>query len=210
MSSHEISQLSDKISLPLSLETHWCNESSALAYVEASTAKSAPKGAGLWQWLFEQGSLTQKLKQHCSAFSVKILSKQQRNLSAKELIRFGYNSVDAKPVIVQVREVLLYCDGKPWVYAQTLMPLEVMPPSVVKLTTLGEKPLGEVIFNEPGVTRSEIEVAEFSPQSEVAKLAAEVDKVSERSLWGRRSMFTLDGYSLLVAEVFLPCAGVYQ
>lgn len=89
------------------------------------------------------------------------------------------------------------------------MPLDHIPPAIDKLISLGEKPLGEVIFNEPGVVRSAIEVAEFAADSHIAQLAAEVDKIAEHSLWARRSTFTLDGYSLLVSEVYLPSAKVY-
>lgn len=184
-----------QVALPLSLEADWRNKPSKLITDNLSL------------WLYEQGSLTAKLKQHCLDFSVKLLGKYQRDLNAIEQLKFGF--VSPTPVPVQVREVLLYCDGTPWVYAQTLMPLVNIPPSIVKLTTLGEKPLGEVIFNEAGVKRSNIEVAEFDRHSPVSRLASEVDHPALSSLWGRRSMFTLDGYSLLVAEVFLPCAGSY-
>lgn len=178
--------------LPLSLEADWRSEPS-----KSITDR-------LSQWLFEPGSLTQRLKNHCQVFEVKILGKHQRLLNDVELALFG-----CQQQLVQVREVLLYCDHIPWVYAQTLMPLEYMPESVVKLTTLGEKPLGEVIFNQSGMTRSAIEVAEFVPRSVVAQLAEQLDIHVSESLWARRSLFCVDGYSLLVAEVFLPCAKVY-
>ncbi len=178
--------------LPLSLEGDWRSE------------PVKPITDTLSGWLFESGSLTQKLKNNCASFRVKILAKHERELSEGELALF-----DCKQQAVQVREVLLYCDDKPWVYAQTLMPLANVPESVVKLTTLGEKPLGEMIFNEPGMTRSLIEVTQFDLQSSVAMLAAEVDKKPTHPLWARRSCFTVDGYSLLVAEVYLPCAAAY-
>ncbi len=181
-------------SLPLSLEADWRNEPSHLIADLLS------------QWLFEQGSLTQKLQQQCTDFRVKLLNKHERNLNSDELLLFGY---DMQNIKVQVREVLLYCDDVPWVYAQTLMPLDHIPPAIDKLLSLGEKPLGEVIFNEPGVVRSAIEVAEFAADSHVVELISEVDKVAQHSLWGRRSTFTLDGYSLLVCEVYLPSAKVY-
>lgn len=178
--------------LPLSLEGDWRTEPS--------------KGLTdtLSQWLFEPGSLTQKLKDNCTVLRVQILAKHLRPLNTSELALFGCEQQQ-----VQVREVLLYCDDVPWVYAQTLMPLADVPESVVKLTTLGEKPLGEVIFNEPGMTRSAIEVAEFDANSPVAILAEDIKQSVEHSLWARRSCFTVDGYSLLVAEVYLPCAAAY-
>jgi chorismate--pyruvate lyase len=182
-----------QLSLPLSLEADWCNEPSQLIT------------GNLSRWLFEQGSLTKKLKSQCVDFRVEVLSKQERSLTLKELPLFGH-----RQQAVQVREVLLYCDDVPWVFAQTLMPLSMIPQALVKLLELGEKPLGEVIFNEPGAIRSAIEVAEFDRHSVVAALAGEVDKPTDALLWARRSMFTLEGYSLLVAEVFLPSAAVYQ
>jgi chorismate--pyruvate lyase len=179
--------------LPLSLEGDWCNEPSKLITEHLS------------QWLFESGSLTQKLKQNCDRFNVQILAKQERLLSEGEIKLFK-----CQQQTVQVREVLLHCDDIPWVYAQTLMPLADVPPSVVKLTTLGEKPLGEMIFKEPGMTRSTIEIAEFDLNSDVAALATDIGQTVVESLWARRSCFTVDGYSLLVAEVFLPLAGAYK
>jgi chorismate--pyruvate lyase len=178
--------------LPLSLQGSWDHEPSAILSDTLS------------HWLFESGSLTQKLKCHCEQFRVEILAKSTRQLSADEAILF-----DCQPQNVQVREVLLYCDQVPWVYAQSLMPLSAVPESVKKLTTLGNQPLGEVIFNEPGMTRSRIEVAEFDSQSDVAILSGQIGQPTGKSLWARRSCFTIDGYSLLVAEVFLPDSGAY-
>jgi len=159
----------------------------------------------LRQWLFEQGSLTARLKAHCQQFSVKILAKHQRLFTANELQLF-----DCPQQQVQVREVLLYCDDKPWVYAQSLMPLEVIPLSVQKLISLGDKPLGEVIFNEPSMIRSPIMVTPFEQHSDVMNFSQHIGQSPIDRLWGRRSLFTIDGYSLLVAEVFLADSGIYD
>lgn len=178
--------------LPLSLQGDWCGES------------KTPIAQHLSQWLFEPGSLTQKLKDNCTTFSVKILAKSERLLTEDESALFG-----CAIQRIQVREVLLYCDEKPAVYAQSLMPLSDLPQSVVKLTTLGEKPLGEVIFNEPGMTRSDIEICSFDGQSDVALLSERIGQPVSHELWGRRSCFHIDGYALLVCEVFLPQSRAY-
>jgi len=52
---------------------------------------------------------------------------------------------------------------------------------------LGEKPLGEYLFNQAGLTRSDIEI----------------NKIDEQS-WGRRSWFFLNSKPILVTEYFLP------
>ena len=179
--------------LPLSLKGSWGYESTTIL----SNALS--------QWLFEPGSLTQKLKLSCQQFKVQVLVKNTRLLTEDEAALFGCSEQ-----MVQVREVLLYCDDKPWVYAQTLMPLSDVPESVKKLTTLGDQPLGEVIFNEPNMTRSRIEVVKFDRDSDVYMLAQKIGQLAHQPMWGRRSCFCVDGYSLLVAEVFLPSSGAYK
>ncbi len=177
--------------LPLSLQGDWRD------------APVVPLSPHLSQWLFEPGSLTQKLKSHCNAFRVQILAKSERMLGGEELGLFT-----SQRQKVQVREVVLYCDDEPWVYAQSLMPLGETC-AAKKLTALGEKPLGEVIFSEPGMTRSAIEVCRFADGSDVTLLAQQMGLSVNHSLWGRRSCFKLDDYELLVCEVFLPGARAY-
>lgn len=182
--------------LPLSIEGDWHTR------LEHPSVQSIPPK--LSPWLFEQGSLTQKLKKHCQQFRVEVLAKHQRLMTANELL-----TMKCPQQHIQVREVLLYCDEVPWVYAQTLMPLEQVPQAIEKLISLGEKPLGEVIFNEPGVCRGEIEVAHFAKDAQVCQLADMLQQQIDTGLWGRRSLFSLENYGLLVAEVFLPLSGQY-
>lgn len=212
--------------LPLSIEGDWRTGVTGLPDIMNTSI--------LLDWLFENGSLTQKLKNHCSKFSVKVLSKHERLMTPCECVTFGVgqpslstisqSSVPIK-VSVQVREVLLYCDGVPWVYGQTLMPLDNVPANIAQLITLGEKPLGELIFNQPGVERGGIEVAFFEFDAPVCQFATQLQQLGQYQvrqnqvqlsqpitdgLCGRRSLFSLDGYSLLVAEVFLPFSGIYS
>lgn len=193
--------------LPLSIEGDWRANVSALPDAIVSPI--------LLNWLFENGSLTQKLKSHCNEFSVKVLAKHQRFMTPCEIntmlaAEHKGSDADFAKQLVQVREVLLYCDDVPWVYAQTIMPLTDVPCSVEQLIVLGEKPLGEIIFNQPGVKRSDIEVVYFEPDAQVCQLALQLNQSVEHGLCGRRSMFSLDGYSLLVAEIFLPFSGLYS
>jgi chorismate--pyruvate lyase len=65
--------------------------------------------------------------------------------------------------------------------------------------------LGEVLFNDPRSRRGKVEVARFQPEhalySDALRQAA---RVRIDALWGRRSVFHLDGKPLLVCEIFLP------
>lgn len=153
-------------------------------------------------WLLEPNSLTAKLKQHCSEFTVQVLNEntfslnpgQQQLLACAEAV--GIN-----------REVLLLCDGKPMVYAQSWLPV-TQDMQQQQLLALGDRPLGDVIFQHPDLKRTEIEVAQFDCQHPVQQLVSQYSEVI-KPLWGRRSVFSLARSRFLVAEIFLPEAYLY-
>ncbi|WP_350609556.1 chorismate lyase, partial [Pseudoalteromonas sp. 41-MNA-CIBAN-0057] len=70
------------------------------------------------EWLFEPHSLTAKLKSQSQRFAVKVLSEQKVNLSQPQQALLS-NEVNT----VLNREVLLLCDDKPVVYAQSWLPI---------------------------------------------------------------------------------------
>jgi len=111
---------------------------------------------------------------------------------------------------VLVREVILYCDDTPQVFARSLLPLTSLTGSEQQLAHLGNQPLGQVIFNSPDLERKDIEVACLGPQTPVAALARTLDLEDVGRLWGRRSLFYLQHKPIMVAEVFLPGAFAYQ
>ena len=77
-----------------------------------------------------------------------------------------------------------------------------------QLLSMGTRPLGDVIFQDPSLLRTEIEVAEFSEQHQLGSLINELG-LEPQMLWGRRSVFSLSRAHFLVAEVFLPGAYIY-
>ena len=109
-----------------------------------------------------------------------------------------------------MREVLLYCDEVPQVFARSLLPLSSLTGEQQQLAHLGTQSLGQVLFNHPDLVRKKIEVAAFDQQSSVAKIAEHLSLKVLQPMWGRRSVFVLDAKPLMVAEVFLPGAFAYQ
>ena len=93
------------------------------------------------------------------------------------------------------------------VYAQSWLPADDTLKKQ-QLLSMGTRPLGDVIFQDPSLSRTEIEVAEFSQQHTIQTLTAEIG-LSSQPLWGRRSVFSLSNAHFLVAEVFLPEAYIY-
>jgi len=73
-----------------------------------------------------------------------------------------------------------------------------------RLSRLGKKPLGAVLFADPSMLRSGIEIAKLSAgQPLFARATATLSPLPE-NIWGRRSAFFLNHQPLLVSEIFLP------
>jgi chorismate lyase len=178
---------------PVQLHTTWCRE------------KTAQLNLYLQDWLLDPSSLTARLKQHCQEFRVQVLGQRIENCSVDES---NEDIIAGEEVLV--REVLLFCDDKPQVFARSLLPLRSLTGNEAQLAKLGEQSLGQVLFNHPELKRKGIEVASFDQQSKVAALANYYQLSVVEPLWGRRSVFVVNDKPLMVAEVFLPNAFAYQ
>lgn len=147
--------------------------------------------APLLPWLTEPYSLTARLKQHCHRFRLQVVYEH-----FSVLPDFLLPLLPGTTIALQ-RDVILWCDDKPCVYAQSWLPqssIEMLQP----LAALGDQPLGEYLFQHPDLSRSAIEAARLSFASAV------LPQVNAGAYWGRRSVFRLHNVSLLVAEIFLP------
>ena len=178
---------------PVTLPSHW----------QRSNSYALPKH--LQSWLLDPDSLTARLKTHCHQFRVELLGQKVEDCQAHEAV--ATIPVGEK---VLVREVLLYCDDKPHVFARSLLPLSSLTGPKQALANLGTQSLGQVLFNNPSLERQVIEVATFDLTSSVGKLASDLQLNITHPLWGRRSIFVLENKPLMVAEVFLPGAFAYQ
>lgn len=151
----------------------------------------------LLPWLLHPGSLTAALK-HLSngEFSVKILHQGWQLPQPEE--RRALNLRERSQAVI--REVLLYGNGQPWVYARSVLPERTLDGKSRYLRTLDNRPLGELLFSQPDTRRGPIVLnqLERNPRCQLAEL----DEMTPRA-WGRRSTFWLHDKPLLVAETFL-------
>jgi chorismate--pyruvate lyase len=164
----------------------------------------------LRDWLLDPNSLTARLKSHCQHFRVELLGQRVEPCHESEAVALIPTGTQ-----VLIRDVLLYCNEQPHVFARSLLPLSSLTGAEQELATLGTQSLGQVLFNNPSLKRQTIEVAEFDVNSSVAELVDRLNlikgSVTQKSeLWGRRSIFILENKPLMVAEVFLPGAFAYQ
>jgi chorismate lyase len=150
-------------------------------------------------WVYETGSLTQRLRQRYGAsVAVRILfhrwatpSLSERRLLALPEYRYAL-----------VREVMLHANGKPLLLARTIIPEATLKGAHRNLSHLGTRPLGEVIFAYTRLERLALEVALIpaTTWSQSALALAHIDQ----PLWGRRTVYAIAGRSMLVSEFFLP------
>lgn len=145
--------------------------------------------------LFNPASLTQRLITASQGnFSVKRLSQGFAKPSLSEAKALNINPGQ----YVLVREVLLLCYGKPWVYARTVIPHHSLTGPLRHLRHLQNRSLGAWLFKQPSLKRSEFAWAALKPCDLPKGLA------KDGPIYGRRSIFHLYNKPLLVAEMFLP------
>ncbi|MCO1332836.1 chorismate lyase [Microbulbifer sp. OS29] len=160
------------------------------------TQQQPPKA--LIPWLCYSDSLTAALKRQSGGdFYVQVLHQGWQSPHPEECRALGLR--DGSRALI--REVLLHGCGQPWVYARSVLPERSLQGKSRNLRSLDSRPLGELLFCEPGIRRGEItlNLLERSPACQCVELG---DNAS--TAWGRRSVFWLRDKPLLVAEAFLP------
>ena len=151
------------------------------------------------QWLLETGSLTAKLKMHFSNFKVQVLSEKNMMLTPEQASVMG---IEIQEVLC--REVILIAGNQARVYAQSWIPLASLNRDS-EFLNLGDKPLGEFIFQHPNLERDNLMVASVTPGKNLTALFEQFNLNHENCL-ARRSIFQLNGLRLMVCEAFLPGA----
>ncbi|MBI3561007.1 MAG: chorismate lyase [Gammaproteobacteria bacterium] len=152
-------------------------------------------------WLFDPGSLTARAIAACRGkFRVEVVAQAWRRASVEEARRLTM----PRHALAWVREVYLYCNDTPWVFARTVIPRRTLSGRQKPLAHLGSRPLGAVLFADPWMRRDPIEVCCLNPQHQLFAAATHFTGDGSTLMWGRRSVFYLDHKPLLVNEIFLP------
>ncbi len=156
----------------------------------------------LRDWLTDRASLTAKLTARATRFRVQRLHQRRGICLADEAALIGL----ARPRQAIERDVLLLCDGRPLVYAHTVVPLAATASQWPLFGALGERSLGTTLFGDPCVVRGALHYARLRaghPLLQRARAAAGID-AADGALFARRCLYRRKGGLLLVTEVFLP------
>lgn len=185
-------------------------------------------GATLRPWLYDHGSLTQRIEQRCEKFTVLPVRSGLARIAYDEAALLGI----APHQLAYSREVFLYADGKPVVFAHSTCRADDLCGAWKAMRGLGNRSLGSLLFSHPLVVRQPLHFKALRAQHPlVGRALARQSSVGRHpqgvgrdckglkpqqhthnpdlqsvpdALWARRSLFTLHGAPLLVTEVFLP------
>jgi chorismate--pyruvate lyase len=162
-------------------------------------AKPANSGA-YRQWLIDDGSLTSRLQLLSNTFAVKSLSQRNARPQIDEAVLLGLQPRR----YALLREVYLYCENRPVVFAHSVLPHASLRGDWQKLGGLGARPLGAALFADPRVVRTPLSYCKLSSHHALFARATAVLEQMPGELWARRSVFLLKNWPILVTEVFLP------
>ena len=134
-------------------------------------------------WLNEPGSITSRIKSF-SDFKLKLLRDGPGETDAAEddLIISNYEENN-------IREVVLYSDEEPLIYAKSIIPLETIRLGLSVLGNLKENPLGDILFSDPEIKKKYMLFAKFESNKKI--------------FYGRKGIYTVKGYPFSVCEIFL-------
>jgi chorismate--pyruvate lyase len=158
----------------------------------------------LKNWLLDTSSLTERLQSQCTLFHLTLIGQRQTDITLDEFQRVCVPHQKLNPKEWQVREVILWGDNQPWVFARSIIPQRLCESDFVNLNT---KPLGQLIFNDKRFKRMPFEVTNMFASKD---FLTHLHISSEMDLWGRRSAFSFEDLKMTVSEVFLPSSPAYQ
>ncbi len=165
-----------------------------------------PRASVLRQWLRAPGSLSRRLAALGGRFEVQTLRQGPARLHRSERAELGAHAHGRS----WVREVLLRLDGVALVWARSVAPRATLAGPWRALLGLGSRPLADLLFNEPRVTRTPLARERLrlcGPlRTRLARqwLAATGEPPPRGMLWARSSVFRKHGAPLRVMEVFSP------
>lgn len=155
-------------------------------------------------WLQAPGSLTARLRKRYAQFSVSLILEEWRIGQPEVLKLLGL----PPRTRVWVREVCLYGNGVPRVFAHSVIVPAALRGAWHGLRSIGQRPLGEVLFNTPAAQRGKLHYRKLPLRHLLRQTVIhEGWATALQPLWARRSQFMLGRQIVLVTEVFLPGCG---
>ncbi|MDX1519721.1 MAG: chorismate lyase [Gammaproteobacteria bacterium] len=148
-----------------------------------------------------EGSLTEYISGYCAGgLELKIKNEKWQRPVTGELP--GYGRIGKRQLYI--REITLNCGDARFIYGRSLFSRRSYRYCRRQLERLGDRPLGEWLFGDRRIQRMHTQIGRIPKLSRLYRLAIPGETVRPAKLWGRRSLYSVNGHPLLVIEIFLP------
>ena len=138
-------------------------------------------------WLHSRASLTERLIAFSgNQFKVRVLSQRW----GKPLLHEANSLNIPMHLAARIREVELYCNGVPMVFARSVMPLQVFLDQRHVLANIGTRPLGHLLFKDGQMRASKRSVSIYSADQGAV-------------VYGRSTPYRYAQKEILVSEFFI-------
>ena len=135
----------------------------------------------LLPWLEYSESMTARMKSRSTTYSIAVLEEGWRVPEPDVQNKLALSPDE----LIWLRGVQITCDEKPVMLAKSFFPKPFLNQFEEGITSLGENSLGEILFTQPDLTRSDFEFGYFS-------------------MWARQSVLNITSKAFLLREFFIP------
>ena len=148
-------------------------------------------------WLLDVKSLSYRIRNIAKLEIVPIDARTSKIFLNEKKI-FGYK----KSEYLYLREVLIYADNLPIMYARTILPSRCLRGFWHKIKKLNNKPLADIVFRKKHIARSRFQFKKSSINDDFTKRIATFDLKNTNILATRQSTFKNRNEKVLLTEVF--------
>lgn len=156
-------------------------------------------------WLTKPGALTHALRK-IGPLTLRVIAEYSDGATPEEAQPLGLNTMSP----VWIREIVMSVDHVECVVARSVTPLQASHGFWQGMRRLRSRPLADILYDNPEITRSSFELACLNRQTALYRTAYPFTQKSLAELWphpallARRSVFSRQNTPLLVTECFLP------
>jgi len=134
-------------------------------------------------WLIENGPITKRISDN-ENFELNLIRDEIDEVDEIDKKYLGNITGDIK-----VREVILLGNKVPKVYAKSLIPVNTIEDGFSKLGSLGNKPLGDILFEKDIFNKVDVLYSTFKHEVNI--------------FWGRKTKYLVKNLPFSVMEIFL-------
>jgi len=148
-------------------------------------------------WLNSRQSISDKLNK-IGNYRVEVINSKQNKLLLSEKIQFSTYQKEE----LYLREVLIYLNEKPLMYARTLLPKIYLRGFWGNIKKLKEKPLANIVFENKSIKRSKFDFFVPQKRDNLLKIINALNKHNLKVVVTRQSSFEMRKQCVLLTEVF--------